>query len=190
MRVTALLLACTLVLGPAAAARAEGYFGVYGGYSFVEKVDIESASDVTIVKNADFDDSPLVGGKLGYWDKCLPWLATELNAWSVWTGPKGGGDLTLVNVSASALLQLPLGPLRPYGGAGVLGAWARLSDGGSETDWAVGYLGQAGLELKLAPGLALFGEYRRVWSSLDFKRSDRQFDVDRNELLGGLTLHY
>lgn len=195
MKRTAVLVAAILVLALAASAHADTYVGIYGGYTYIPDTDVDvtvGGSTLTI-PDQEFDAGATVGGKAGYWLKTLPWLAGELNVWNTWTGPEDSSvDLTLVNFSGSVLLQWMNGPLRVYGGGGVVGTWAELSNSDSQDDFAVGALGQGGVEYEFIPAWTVFGEYRYTWNSFEFEEAGvtSEFDLSRHEFLGGVNFRF
>jgi hypothetical protein len=185
------LWAAILVLAAAASAQAEGYLGVYGGATLVPDQHIDF--DGTSFSDIEFESTALYGGKAGFWPRRLPWLAAEFNVWSQRTGARDcPTDLTLVNFSGSLLLQHLWGPLRLYGGGGVLGTWAELDTWPRADDLAVGALAQVGLEAAFATHWALFAEYRYAVNHFDFQDDVDSFKVglDRHDVLGGLSYRF
>jgi len=200
MKRTALVVAAILVLALAGVAQAETYLGVYGGYTYIPKEDIDHAvGPFTSSGEIEFDNGYLAGGKLGYWMKTLPWLAVEFNVWNTWSGlDKIAGssvsdvDLNLLNFSGSLLLQYVCGSVRAYAGGGALGTWAEAKDSVSVDDLAIGGLGQAGLEYLIVPNWSIFAEYRYCWNSFEFDKSGDtgKIDLGRHEGLAGINFRY
>jgi opacity protein-like surface antigen len=197
MEKTALLLAAVMVLAVAPLAQAETYVGLYGGYALVQDSDFE-VNGQTLTEDAEFDSGALVGGKIGYWMKTLPWVAAEVNIWNNWTslptGKSGGDyDLDLLNFSGSLLLQYLVNPLRLYAGGGVVGCWADLSvHTMGEDSLNVGAMAQAGAEWEIVPHWGVFAEYRYVYLPLEFDAggSEMEFDADSNQFLGGVNFRF
>jgi opacity protein-like surface antigen len=196
MKKTVVLLAALLVLALAPLAHADSYVGVYGGYAFYQDTDIE-LNGVTEVTNAELDSGGLVGGKLGWWAKTLPWVAVEVNVWNNWTGPADSdANLNLLNFSGSLLLQYVMSPLRLYAGGGVVGCWADFGvEDDSQSSLNVGAMGQAGVEWEIVPHWGVFGEYRYVYMPLEFDDVEHEgvtaeFNADRSEVIGGLNFRF
>lgn len=192
MRRAAALLGAVLVwLALSGSARADGYLGVYGGYAGVQQTTVDF-DHFTLPEKADFEPGGLVGGKLGGWLKCFPFLALELNVWQTWSAVEMTSDVTLLNFSGSLLLQLPLDNVRLYGGGGVVGTRAKSEQFDSTTDWAVGGMAQAGVGIRLIGGLGVFAEYRYSWTPVKFDLDGSAFKMDlaRNEALAGVSLQF
>jgi opacity protein-like surface antigen len=192
MRRTILVVATILVLALAASAHAESYIGVYGGYSLIPDADKEVGGTKG---EAKYDSSYNVGGKLGYWAKTLPWVAVELNAWNTWAnGKDSGDDINALNFSGSVLLQYLCNPLRAYAGGGVLGTWADPKNDDLDDDFAIGAMGQAGLEYLIGYNLGVFTEYRYSFNSFELKNKvtdvKTEVDLTRHEFMAGVNLRF
>jgi opacity protein-like surface antigen len=189
----ALILAAVWVLGLAASAYADSYFGIYGGGTFVPQTDIKNEAGTVIkVPKQQFRPGAVGGLKAGQFLKDVPWLATEFNIWGELPHQRGTGvHETLGNASLSLLAQLPVGPLRIYAGAGPVGTYARIS-GTAPRDhtWAAGAMAQAGAEYKATCNMGLFAEYRYVWTPLEFGVRDEKQSLARNIALAGINFHY
>jgi opacity protein-like surface antigen len=188
-----------LVLALAASAQADWaesyhncvktYVGIYGGGAYIPDTDVDIGA--MTFADQEFDTGYLVGGKIGWWANRLPWLAWELNVWNTWTST----DLSLLNFSGSLLLQWLGGPVRIYGGGGVLGTWAELTNAADEDDLAVGAVGQAGLEytLNIPIEWGVFAEYRYSWNSFEFADETLgkvDINPNRHEFIGGVNFRF
>lgn len=186
-----LALAAGLALGWAGSARADGYLGLYAGGSIAPDTDVKNNVDQVIDRASQFDAGPLAGIKLGHYMDTHPWLGGEINVWGAWPNRQvNDQDLTLVNFSGSLLLQAVIRPLRLYAGGGVLGTWAKLRDGATDHDAAIGAMAQGGAEFTFLPCYAVFAEYRYSWNRFHFGAADEKFELSRHELLGGINLHF
>jgi hypothetical protein len=198
------LVAAALVLAVAGEARADQaepgqgdfvtYVSVYGGAVYVPNTDIDI--DEERFEDRHFDVDRLFGGRVGWWAKTLSWVAWEVNVWNSWTGTDFLDlDLILVNFSGSFLLQHFFGPVRAYGGGGIVGTWAELTNSADQDSLAPGALAQAGAEysLPVAPEWGAFAEFRFTWNAFMFE-DDTLGKVDINpsrmEFLGGVSYRF
>lgn len=197
MKGTMLLLSAVLLLALAAPAQAGGYAALYGGYVLVPDPSLQTAAGVEIEDEGE-PECASFGGKFGYWMPSLPWLAVELNIWNTWTDftepSLGEFNINLINFSGTLLLQHFWGPVRAYGGGGLLVTRADLDaeEGNSDLkgDSAVGAVAQAGVEYIAVCNWSLFTEYRFSYNRFKFVDIDRKFDYDRHEFLAGVGYHF
>ncbi|MFO0766611.1 MAG: outer membrane beta-barrel protein [Nitrospiraceae bacterium] len=121
-----------------------------------------------------------------------------------------GRDVSIQNLTVNMLFryalaatpQLPQGRLSPYIGGGVGVQRAHLTDpssgGFQETDYAPALQGIAGVKFFLTRNLALFTEYKRIWSRLTFDYSptitppgySERWTVSTNLISAGAALHF
>jgi opacity protein-like surface antigen len=136
--------------------------GLAGYYSYLE-------SD-------DFGDGNGFGAKLVV--GLLPWLDLDTRAARV-----SFDDLDLTPFEAALSLALPVGPLRPYVGAG--GGYYRFEPDIGDSEDEYGWFAMVGVEAELAAPLSVFAEAR--WLSLeatiddvvdDVKSVDRDYNAD------------
>ena len=145
-----------LGLGTSHTARAEAInmdLGVFGSY--LDSSDID-------------DDAMGFGGKLKL--ELVEFFAVDLRG-SYLEYDKSG--ISLIPAEAAALLQLPLGPLKLYGGAG-LGYYFFDADN-ADLDDNFGFFPLAGLEIALGD-LKLFGEVRWLVLSTDVDSAGDEFE--------------
>lgn len=170
------------------------YLGVYAGASYWPDTDIDIAEER--FEDRQFDLDRMVGARFGWWWRELPFLALEFNLWNSWTGTDFRDfDIVLVNVSGSFLLQHFFGPLRAYGGGGIIGTWAELTNSADDETISPGAIAQAGAEyiVPIAPEWGIFTEFRFTWNAFMFE-DDGMGKVDINpsrmEFLAGVAYHF
>ncbi len=149
---------------------AQMYVGVYGGITLPDGSLSESAYNArfqemvgeTGVKidvphpytfDVDYDASPMVGGRVGYWFKSAPWIGLEAEAY--WANPKirdqqldwlrfslpepdfdygtlrfpiEEADVDVLTVGFNMVFRFPHGPVQPYFGLGVGVVHAKVDD--------------------------------------------------------------
>jgi opacity protein-like surface antigen len=194
-----------------APAWAEWSFDVYMGGAFFPNGDftLENATSET----ADFKDTFVVGGRLGYWFQSVPYLGVAFDVSYLATEPSGGAlrdafdevDLNRVLLSGLARLRLqllrsrtvPQGHLEPYVAVGPLLSVAKLDvkvDDDTNTD--IGLDARAGLNFRISRLIGVFAEYRLTWVdqtfrfSIDGVRSTVETDPTTHHLLGGLSFRF
>ena len=97
--------------------------------------------------------------------------------------------------------DLPGGRIAPYVGFGVGAQRAVLSLPSTlyrEVDYAPAGQALVGMKFFVFKNIAVFGEYKRIWSSHEFTYSDlgpppgyfEKYSVVTNVLVGGLSLHF
>jgi hypothetical protein len=189
----ALLLA--LVTGAAWAGEAPHrtmYVAVYGGAAYVPDTDVDLGGEQFVDRSFDLDRA--FGAKFGWWHPELPWLALEFNLWNTWTGTDFHNlDLVLVNVSGSFVLQHFFGPVRAYGGGGIIGTWAELTNEAERETLSPGALAQAGGEFYLSPEWGLMAEFRFTWNAFMWGHTALgKVDINpsRMEFLAGVGYHF
>jgi opacity protein-like surface antigen len=210
MKKTLMLAMVVLTLICAQAAAAEMYVGVYGGATVVPDTDLKGKGILAGVSATDvsFDTGGTVGGKIGGWCKCLPYVGFEGNIWSTWSSISGpahvsgigtvnlSSDINLLNFSGSVLIQYPTKFLRPYAGAGFLVSRADTNglmvNGSqfltSQDVVSLGFMAQAGVEGKVTDQFGLFGEYRYTWAEYEFDTV--KVDAPTHNFLAGVALHF
>jgi hypothetical protein len=117
-------------------------------------------------------------------------------------------DLSVNTLAANLLFRypvwstpdLPQGRIAPYVGAGVGAQRAVLSFQAAsyrEVDYAPAGQLLVGMKFFLMKNLAIFGEYKRIWSSHDFTYSgvappgyEETWSVVTNILAGGVSIHF
>jgi outer membrane protein OmpA-like peptidoglycan-associated protein len=184
MKLRNLLLAASLGVMPAAAAKAqviEGlYIGVLGGYNIVQDADLSFGPTAIPNSEVEFDGGWAAIGRIGYGFALGNNLGMRLELEgnyrdnSVDIAKVGGarngsgGSQQTYGAMVNALFDWNLGFVTPYIGAGIGYAWTTLEarQGGvtiaDGTEGNFAYQGIVGLNVPIAavPGLSLTGEYR------------------------------
>lgn len=119
-----------------------------------------------------------------------------------------GSDLSVNTLAANLLFRYPVwsttdlpgGRIAPYVGIGVGAQRAVLSlqiVPYREVDYAPAGQVLVGMKVFVMKNLAVFGEYKRIWSSHDFVTSaifspgyEEKWSVVTNVLVGGVSLHF
>lgn len=195
--------------GPAVA---EWSFDAYVGRTFVPDGDFMLRDD-NFNQSLGFDDSFIVGGRLGYWLGFLPFLGVALDA-SYYTAdleslpnqePLANADLKRLPLSGLVLLRLPLflspglpfGRLQPYVAAGPTVFLANLDLNALDESRAdVGLDARVGLNVRFTRTLGIFVEYRLTYVEQQFDftadgvRSQVESDPSTHHILGGLSLRF
>lgn len=209
-----------LVAAAAGPVVAEPYFSLYTGAAVPDSWSVKDSSPFGAdVEHWDFKVSPTVGGKLGYWVDQFPALGIETEVYGRFHdfGPKkvkiGGLETDIraetesVDVGFNALMRLPWGPLRPYGGAGLgihvveignikLSAprLARRTSTtlGGDTDVTKGLQLLGGLQWEVVEGAAIGVEYKYLRHNLKFKDPDVALSMEAEDHLftGGFTFYF
>lgn len=121
-------LACGLAL--AAPAAAEGFLDVYGGGAFTQDDSATLGTFGTRLRtNARFENSPVLGGRLGLWLKAIPVLGGAIDVSAYNADGEDGFDPTDIDVyplSALVMVRVPLleeddfpdGRVQPYAALG------------------------------------------------------------------------
>jgi opacity protein-like surface antigen len=187
------VLALALLLLGGGTARAQGFFSVSGGYSY------DGAAGECPSPWSDCPNRPTTWGlAAGAAGKILGFEAEY-----VWTSDFFGkdGDLehsTVTTMMSSFLVGVPLGPVRPYGvaGVGLMKASMEFKSGAnltgfSDTSWGLNY--GAGVIVFLPAHLGFRVDYRRFSSSADIPyagvivRASSSFVFSRATI--GIVLH-
>ncbi len=196
-----------VAMGVPGVARAEPYVAGYVGATFPLEAKISqtgppplSASGVTV------DESLIFGGKLGLWSDTVRWLGIELDI----SGYKAdipdqaavfATDMDITDFGFHLLARIPLGPpegdpmRRAYfylgGGPAILAV--AVERGGVSDDVAdFGLHALAGFKVFLTPNIALFAEYRFIYSEITFETTAGTEDdkLSINQVYGGLAYHF
>lgn len=223
-----LLLAVALVLATlvftGAPAEAKGpYISLFGGGVLPFDSRIEFIDDPTEDVDLEFDSGFGGGVSTGYWfnDQGLSFLGLALD----FSGHKVGADgldyrdeaMTDIGVESdliagagmlNILFRLPIGPVRPYVGAGAGWLWAEMDDGymvngavrtpfKGDDDDAFAWQAIGGIDIRvtpISPRLSVFAEYRYLRSDLTFSGGDMgieaDLDYEASEIFGGFTWHF
>ena len=204
MRTTTRIIPSVLLLVLLASPVSAGwYVGGYAGVAIPNKEDFDlktTANGVNLLdgifRNVDLDNSPVFGGKLGYFFARLPYLGFEMDAYHFrpdadsqtvnfsgtilgvpFTGARNfnKADIAVTSVGLNVLFRLnPGGTLQPYAGVGGAATIANfettvLTRKDDDTDVAAAFQALGGLKLfPIGPNLALFAEYKYLRTG-DFK---------------------
>jgi len=209
-----ILVAAAVLLALPTPARAEWFADFYAGLGFTQKQDIDAEfPDVGIsltVRDVQFDDAALIGGRGGYWLEALPFLGFGLSISHVF-GPTVGSqtrgftacasgvcasgsldqreiDLNVTTVGFDVMARLPLlksqpfpkGQLQPYLTGGPALFAARAEDHGN-----VSPSGQSdsdtSIGVKVGAGLTwLFSHNVGVFAEYRFTHFKPEFEFTDN----------
>jgi opacity protein-like surface antigen len=217
----AALTALCLLLSLASRADAEVFLDVYAGYSFTSESDVDTDLDTVglTLEDVEFDEAFVVGGRLGYWFKALPFFGVALDVsyfqpdigdQTVRTaaGPSlrtGRLDLDVVSVGPQLLLKLPIPIVKPYVFAGpavfVTVAEARNGTFGVESDRTgaeatLGLKAGAGIRFVFFGFLGVFAEYQFTRFSPEFEfesggaRRKVETDIETHHGVVGATIQF
>ena len=158
---------------------AEWFNDFYLGYIFPQDQDaVFSTENVKISEKVDFDNAFMLGYRIGYYFEGLPEVGLSIEGSysepdpdlaSIVNTDMVDTELTLIPVTASLLLRLPLavtpafpkGRYQPYLGIGPTLYIARFEVGPYEdTTTTLGFQGKAGLTVMLSHRIGFFLEYR------------------------------
>lgn len=208
------ILLVVALLVPVSAA-AERFVDLYGGWTFTQddhgadtKVDRPIVTD-----DAEFEDSPVVGVRLGAWLEAQRYVGGALDL--SFFAPDGEGGYDGVDLRAypiSALLMgrfpllesddLPGGRLQPYLGVGpsllISEMKVAIPNVGNARDTSLdlGFDGRLGATYLFMPGFGVFLEYRFTYFEPEYDEIHRGVEVNlRPELQThsgqiGVTLRY
>ena len=125
---------------------------------------------------ADYDNTYVVGGKVGFWCPSNHWIGLALDV-SYFELEAEGTETKVLPVSALVILRYPGDRLQPYMGIGggvfftdtkvdiqLSGQNKNFSDTAAD----FGLDTRAGLAWRFARGLAIFGEYRFTYFEADY----------------------
>jgi outer membrane protein OmpA-like peptidoglycan-associated protein len=184
MKLRNVLLAASLGVMPAAAAKAqviEGlYIGVLGGYNIVQDADLNFGPTARPNSEVEFDGGWAAIGRIGYGFALGNNFGMRLELEGNYrdnsvdvakvAGARNGsgGSQQTYGAMVNALFDWNLGFVTPYIGAGIGYAWTTLEarQGGvtiaDDTEGNFAYQGIVGLNFPIAavPGLSITGEYR------------------------------
>lgn len=168
---------------------AEMFIAVYGGIAYTgdDTVTVQEHEPFFVPPNtfrldADFDQSSVFGGRIGYWFRGAPWLGVALDV-SHHEAEADNLDVDAVPVSGLIMLRAPLhasdayprGRLQPYLGMGPSVFTADIDiDSGAGEEFSefgddIGVDLRAGAAWYLNPHLALLAEYRFTSVSIEFE---------------------
>jgi hypothetical protein len=209
------ILLVVALLVPVSAA-GERFADLYGGWAFTQDdhgADTESTRPI-VTDDAEFDDSPVVGVRLGAWLEAQRHLggALDLSFFSPdGSGGYDGVDLRAYLISALLMARLPLlasdahpnGRLQPYLAVGpsfqVTEMKVTISPThGNARDTSIdpGLDARLGATFLFAPGFGLFLEYRFTYFEPDLEDIKRGVEVNLKPELQthsaqiGLTFRY
>jgi outer membrane protein OmpA-like peptidoglycan-associated protein len=184
MKLRNVLLAASLGVMPAAAAKAqviEGlYIGALGGYNIANSADLTFGPTGRANSEVEFDGGWALIGRIGYGFALAPTVGMRVElegnyrdnsvdtAKVAGVNIGSGGSQQTYGAMVNALFDFDLGFVTPYIGAGIGYAWTTLdarSQGVTIVDDTVGnfaYQGILGLNFPISavPGLSITGEYR------------------------------
>ncbi|MBI2080727.1 MAG: outer membrane beta-barrel protein [candidate division NC10 bacterium] len=199
------------MMGLSGVARAEPYVAAYLGATF--PLDAErsqtgppaaSASGITV------DESAVFGGKIGFWSDPIPWLGIELDI-SGYTAdiPQQvapgltviATEMDITAIGFHFMGRIPLGPpegdpfRRAYfylGGGPAIFAVSGERGGVSQDVAEFGVHALAGFKLFLTPNIAVFAEYKFIFTEVTFDTTAGTEDNDLkiNQVYGGIAYHF
>ena len=188
---------------------AEWTFDAYVGMSFLPDGDVEASG---VNDNVGFDDSFIVGGRLGYWLGLFPYVGAALDV-SYYTSDLNydirgqhfdNFDLKRIPLSGLAMLRLPVlptplaprGQLEPYLAIGPTLMLSNLDFDNKDLRKDVGLDVRAGLNVRLTRALGVFAEYRLTYVEQEFHfsraglESVAKADPSTHHLAGGISLRF
>ncbi|RMH32285.1 MAG: porin family protein [Nitrospirae bacterium] len=201
--------------------RAELYVGAQVGGNFPSDFSdvngVGARSGVTL-SDLDLDNSVVFGGKVGYFFPSIPWLGIESEVYTATpdlpsqtatasasvtvfgTTITGSGSITLpsadVRVTTWAnLIQVryPGSAIQPYAGVGLGVFFADIDGTGfSDSDTAPGLVVNTGLRWYVTKRIAVFGEYKYNFVSLEFDDPtvSVEGDYSAHNVVGGISFHF
>lgn len=217
----AAVLAAALGLTLAGRADADTFLDVYAGYSLTRDRDIDTRLDgVSLTfEDVEFDDSFVVGGRVGHWFTVVPFLGLALDVG--YFRPDIGGqtvrtsagdrvrlgatDLHVASVGPQALVRLPLPLVKPYvfAGPAVFVTVAETSGEpfgvpGDHTgvEATIGLKAGAGVRFVLFGVVGVFAEYQFTRFSPEFEfqsggvRNRVETDVETHHAVVGATIQF
>ena len=190
---------------------AEGFIDLYLGAAVTRDSDVKAtAFGVSETGRVEWDRSFTAGGRFGFWFESLDWLGLALDA----SFFKPDRDITVIPVSALAMLRLPLlrdndkgfphGRLQPYvaAGPGVFISRAKADFGdlglGSDSDTSVdiGVDVRGGMAFLITKNIAAFLEYRFTHVKPEFSfdvagiKTKAEMTLDTHHVLGGIGFRF
>jgi len=209
----ALAALCTALLfsGPALA---ESYVGGYAGVAVPRSTDVTDTSGINVppLDELEFGSGLAVGVKAGHWltERNAPYLGVELDFNGHFAELKNtsqangvkwdlAGDMTVYSVTASILLRIPDGQVRPYAGVGVGWFFADIDDAEivgipfkGDDDNSFGYQAIAGVDIPIGANASVFAEVRHSFVEFDF---DGEVDLDgveynASQFYGGVAFRF
>lgn len=204
---TGLVLSVLVLLSPATRADAEVFLDLYAGYSLTQDEDVDTRVDGMALSfhDVDFDDSYVVGGRVGYWFETLPFFGLgldvsyfrpDIDGQGARTSAGiparlGGVDLEVITVGPQLLVKLPIPVVKPYVFSGPAVFVTQAEDrggsfgvpgGDTDVDAAIGFKGGAGIRFVFFGFLGVFAEYQFTYASpeLEFQRGGirRKLETD------------
>ena len=209
-RVGSLVLAMALLFP--FSAFAEFYGGIMGGYAMPNKYT-DRTNTVNGVEfseaDAPLENSFMVGGKVGYYLPNLRWLGFETEVFytnpgfSLWDEDgqeRIDGDMDVITWAQNVVVRYPGQRFQPYAGVGVGIFFTDVDydqyswDGGDITP---GLNMLAGLRVLLTEHIALFGEYKYIYTrmsndydEIDGESIEAKGDYSSNIVAVGLSYHF
>jgi len=190
---------------------AEGFIDLYLGAAVTRDSDVKAtAFGVSETGRVEWDRSFTAGGRFGFWFESLDWLGLALDA----SFFKPDRDITVIPVSALAMLRLPLlrdtdkgfphGRLQPYvaAGPGVFISRAKADFGdlglGSDSDTSIdiGVDVRGGMAFLITKNIAAFLEYRFTHVKPEFSfdvagiKTKAEMTLDTHHVLGGIGFRF
>ena len=188
------------------------YIGVFGGYSFPEKISFEGRNQL---EGLSFSDAAMKTGwtgglKLGW---VLPpvhferWFNWEFEYWYQNVGVKQqtlnapqltppnvaipGAKLGVHTFASNFILRRPTGVIQPYAGVGPSIVYTDFQNGpplGTGTRSAAGFGANflVGTRIMFTKNLGMFAEYKHN-RAFALKLDDVKFNLNSNALVGGLV---
>jgi opacity protein-like surface antigen len=202
----ALVLAAVAWLLVLANARADAEISLdaYGGYSITgnQSIDVKNGQSFTL-NDVDVDNSWVVGGRIGYWFRSLPFLGLALDG-SYFRPDFSVLDLKVGDVAPLLMLQIPIPVIKPYLLAGPAVFITEAKDtrgvfgrpGEKDTDYPIGVKAGGGIRLSLLPFLGIFAEYQFTHFSPEYQfeglgaRRKVETDVNTHHIVGGVSLRF
>lgn len=216
MKKFVLLIALLVLLIPGVA-QSEFFIDAYGGWSWTNDDDVTLTAPSAGFrgnKKVNFDDSLLIGGRVGYWIDPFPFVGIAIDISHFQPDP-GATDISVVPFSGLVMLRLPLlkdatyehGRLQPYIGAGPSLFYTdfnfdisqitnepspQFSD--KSTDW--GFDGRAGVAFMVHPNIAIFSEYRLTSfnssydDTIEGVNGNMEADYVTHHVAGGISFRF
>ncbi|MBH0199698.1 MAG: porin family protein [Nitrospira sp.] len=188
--------ALAIVYGLPPVSLAEPVVSLYGGGAFPQSSTVTTTvqrtpcficptSTVTGSRRVNFDSSPTIGGRVGYWVDRVPWFGVAFDM--SYFGARASGidsnaQFEVIPLSFLAMFRVPLftsenyprGRMRPYAAVGPSFVLALASTDFGQTvpsvgqEWSksAGLDIRAGLDWMFAPHLAVFTEYRFFYTHI------------------------
>jgi opacity protein-like surface antigen len=190
------------------------YVGVFGGYSFPEKLSLEGRGTLDGVS---FSDAALQNGWNG--GVKLGWVMPAYERWFNWefeywyqnlslkqqnlTASAGGFSMpvpisgTRMDVhtfSSNFILRRPTGMIQPYAGVGPSVVYVDLKNppnlaNGSQSTAGFGVNFLVGTRVMFTQNLGIFAEFKHN-RAIDLKLDDIKFNLNSNAVVGGLVWNF